>query len=113
MASLIVLSGVVGYYLYKEKKDRKERKLHGKDTSGMTSPAIATSIATRQNKLGKSEHGIRGNTSNVPKCLNLTSCSICPRTIIYGSSNENDSKAPKSKNKRRSRLFRKPLSLEE
>ncbi|OCF62064.1 hypothetical protein L486_01730 [Kwoniella mangroviensis CBS 10435] len=111
MASLIVLSGVVGYYLYKEKKDRKERKLHGKDTSGMTSPAIATSIATRQNKLGKSEH-----YEEIPPTYQnalISPPAQYAHEPSYGSSNENDSKAPKSKNKRRSRFFRKPLSLEE
>ncbi|WWC95667.1 hypothetical protein V866_002532 [Kwoniella sp. B9012] len=110
MASLVVLSGVVGYYLYKENKDRKQKKLGTKNTGGMTSPAIAISTAIGQNKLGELEH-YEELPPTYPNAL-VSPPAQYTHELSYTSSNENDSKAPKSKNKRKSRFFRKSLSLE-
>ncbi|WVQ66204.1 uncharacterized protein L199_004383 [Kwoniella botswanensis] len=117
MASLIVLSGVVGYYLYKENKDRKEKKLGTKNIGAMTGPGIAVSTAIGQNKLGELEQyeEIPPTYQNVliPPPAQYT------HELSYTSTNDNDrpvlksNKEPEKKNKRRSRFFRKPGSLQE
>ncbi|WVW87086.1 hypothetical protein I302_109143 [Kwoniella bestiolae CBS 10118] len=113
MASLIVLSGVVGYYLYKENKTKKQNKLNGRIASSTTttSAVLPSGSDAREAKSRELEH--YGDIPPTYQHALIQSPSQHTHELSYTSSNsdgESPSPKPKEKNKRRSKFFGKRAS---